>query len=362
MNHLLVVVVVVCACMSALGDTPEPLTVDSQVRHAPTLEVYRGARKSYRVSFVDGGAAANLTNRVPVMVWHSNLTSSVVSTSLYSVVGLSSTGVVDFVFAPSALNYEPGNYYYTVGYSDTNNNPVVFRQGRLSIVGSPWSVGVDAVTWVSPVNIALHTWTGVFPTSAIPSAAFASTADGGATSVVFGAVAGYDVATRTYTLDTNELPSASGATEAYVNDAVTAHSNAVVAAGYLTAETDSGTNVLYRDGTRAWLGNENGGGRSSTNWLSVYVDDDNENYVGLLFDGAYPALVFETLNKDLKLRWDEGGGSNGILQSVGSFILRGLDAPIEPTDAVPFGYAGNSYASAANLTATGTANAASIGR
>jgi hypothetical protein len=72
-------------------------------------------------------------------------------------VGSTSSGVVDFVFAPAAVNYAAGRYVYEVGVL-VDSVPRTYRQGVFQIWESAIGAGVAAVTWTTNADWNLYAW------------------------------------------------------------------------------------------------------------------------------------------------------------------------------------------------------------
>ena len=150
------------AGLSLAAPAPYPLTVNSRAQTAPPVIAYRGNESTFRVSFVDGSTASDLTGVVPFMAWATNASATVNSTSTYAVVGSATNGVVDFTFSPASVNYTPYRYMYEVGVKSTSGIPRVYRQGTFTIAGSPIGGGASAFVGTTNVSWAAFNWIG-FP-------------------------------------------------------------------------------------------------------------------------------------------------------------------------------------------------------
>lgn len=151
-------ILILTAVASMAAPAPFPVTIDSRFPAAPGLTAYRGNQTAFRVSFVDGGTASDLTGCTPFLQWSTGTTAAAVSTSTWSTV---STGVVDFTFSPAGLNYAPGRYVYEAGILTSNGTPRTYRQGSFTIIGSPVGQGVAAVNWTTNVNWAAINWSNL---------------------------------------------------------------------------------------------------------------------------------------------------------------------------------------------------------
>ena len=149
------------AGLAMSAPAPYPVTVNSRAQTAPPVIAYRGNESTFRVSFVDGSTASDLTGVVPFMAWATNASATVNSTSTYAVVGSATNGVVDFTFSPASVNYTPYRYMYEVGVKSTSGVPRVYRQGTFTIAGSPIGGGADAFVGITNVSWAAYNWIGL---------------------------------------------------------------------------------------------------------------------------------------------------------------------------------------------------------
>lgn len=159
MRKKLAIVATLFFGMYAHADAPAPypITVNSRAQTAPPVTVYRAAEAVLRVTFADGDTASDLTGAYPFMAWATNASAAVVSTAAVSVVA-GSTGVVDFTFSPSSVNYAAGSYLYEVGVKSGTGSTRIYRQGKFNIFGSPYAGGAGAVNWSTDVNWNLVNW------------------------------------------------------------------------------------------------------------------------------------------------------------------------------------------------------------
>jgi len=153
--------ILLTAGLAHAAPAPYPITINSQSATAPGVTAYRAGQQVYRVTFTDGSTASDITGMTAWMSWSTNRQSASVSTSTVSVVG-ATTGLVDFTFSPSAMNYAEGRYIYEVGVY-TGSTISVYRQGEIIIRGSPYATGADPIAWTTNVNIALLNWIGTLP-------------------------------------------------------------------------------------------------------------------------------------------------------------------------------------------------------
>jgi len=149
------------------AQAPIPLTINSRIPTAPGIDPYQASRTVYRVSFADGTNLVNLTGVTGWMSWSSNSYATTISTASVAVVDTTG-GVIDFTFSASALNptFGPGRYLYEVGLRGSQGI-TVYRQGVLTLRGSPYAVGVSPATWTTnAVNWGLINWIGLPTTMA----------------------------------------------------------------------------------------------------------------------------------------------------------------------------------------------------
>ena len=158
-----IIILILCLASSlaiAAAPAPYPITVNSRAATAPPLNVYRGNETTIRASFVDGSTASTIaTNETPFLSWWTNDTSSSIVSASYEVVS-GTTGVVDFTFSQTDLNYAGGRYGYEIGVKNTNGAPSVYRQGVFEITGSPTGSGATPVDWTTSINWALYDYSG----------------------------------------------------------------------------------------------------------------------------------------------------------------------------------------------------------
>lgn len=156
------------ALITVAAPTPYPVRVDSRVPSMPTIDNYRSAQRTFRVSFYDGINASVITTESPFMAWATNsLAVSMTTTTWATVAGR--TGVVDFTWTASDLNHTPGRYYYEVGLA-SNGIPSVYRHGTMIINGSPFSTGASAITWTTNFYPATFNIIGTFPAGTMDEA------------------------------------------------------------------------------------------------------------------------------------------------------------------------------------------------
>ena len=158
-----IIILILCLASSlaiAAAPAPYPITVNSRAATAPPLNVYRGNETTIRASFVDGSTASTIaTNETPFLSWWTNDTSSSIVSASYEVVS-GTTGVVDFTFSQTDLNYAGGRYGYEIGVKNTLGAPSVYRQGVFEITGSPTGSGATPVDWTTSINWALYDYSG----------------------------------------------------------------------------------------------------------------------------------------------------------------------------------------------------------
>lgn len=162
---LFLIGMVLCQCVHA--QAPVPLTIDSRSPTAPGIDPYQASRTVYRVTFLDGTNPVSLTGITGWMSWSTNSYATAISTASVAVVA-GTTGVIDFTFSASALNpsFGPGRYIYECGLRGSAGI-TVYRQGILTLRGSPYAVGVSPATWTTnAVNWATINWTGLPTTMA----------------------------------------------------------------------------------------------------------------------------------------------------------------------------------------------------
>ncbi|HAX91575.1 MAG TPA: hypothetical protein DCY07_05115, partial [Rhodospirillaceae bacterium] len=143
-----ILVFLALAGYAVAAPAPYPINVNSRNDSAPGILAYRGNETVFRATFNDGGTASDLTNCTPFMQWSTSNTAAAASTSTWAFVGNTASGVVDFTFSPSAVNYAPGRYVYEIGVL-TGTVPRTYRQGVFTIQGSPMGQGVAAVNWTT---------------------------------------------------------------------------------------------------------------------------------------------------------------------------------------------------------------------
>ena len=61
--------------------TPQPVTINSQSRTAPQLEVFKASPRTFRVQFKDGATVSDITGHGVFMAWATNAVASAVSTA-----------------------------------------------------------------------------------------------------------------------------------------------------------------------------------------------------------------------------------------------------------------------------------------
>lgn len=154
-------VILLSACIAGAAPAPYPITVNSRAQSAPAVTCYRANSFTIRATFLDGQTASDLTGAIPFLSWATNTTAASVSTSSWAFAGSPTNGIVDFTFAPAAVNFTPGRYIYEVGVKTSNSVVSVYRQGIFFIVGSPTAAGVGAVDWTTSLNWDLIDWTNL---------------------------------------------------------------------------------------------------------------------------------------------------------------------------------------------------------
>lgn len=142
-------VILLSACIAGAAPAPYPIDVNSRAQSAPAITCYRANSFTIRATYLDGQTASDLTGAIPFLSWATNTTAASVSTSSWAFAGSPTNGIVDFTFAPAAVNFTPGRYIYEVGVKTSNNVVSVYRQGVFFIVGSPAAAGVGAVDWTN---------------------------------------------------------------------------------------------------------------------------------------------------------------------------------------------------------------------
>ena len=153
----MIALLLLVAPLAYAAPAPYPIDINSRNPTAPGVSVFRANEITFRASFNDSGTASDLTNTIPFMDWATSNTAAAVSTSSYSFVGSSATGLVDFTFAQAAVNYAPGRYIYEIGVM-VGGVPKTYRHGVFVIQGSPVGAGVAAVTWTTNVDWNAITW------------------------------------------------------------------------------------------------------------------------------------------------------------------------------------------------------------
>jgi hypothetical protein len=148
------------AVSSIAAPAPYPVIINSRAQTAPPLTVYRAAESLFRVSFVDGDKASDITGATAFMSFATNATAAVVSTASVSVVA-GMTGIVDCVFSPAAVNVAAGRYMYEVGVTPTGGTARIYRQGVFTVVASPYAGSAAAVTWATNMTWGTINWTGL---------------------------------------------------------------------------------------------------------------------------------------------------------------------------------------------------------
>ncbi len=154
-------VILLSACIAGAAPAPYPIDVNSRAQSAPAVTCYRANAFTIRATYLDGQTASDLTGAIPFLSWATNTTAASVSTSSWAFVGSPTNGIVDFTFAPAAVNFTPGRYIYEVGVKTSNSVVSVYRQGIFFIVGSPTAAGVGAVDWTTSLNWDLIDWTNL---------------------------------------------------------------------------------------------------------------------------------------------------------------------------------------------------------
>jgi hypothetical protein len=150
--------IIALAAATFAAPAPYPVTINSRAQTAPPLFSFRANELTIRASFTDGADASDLTGQLPFLNWATNATTAINSTSSWAFVGSPTNGVVDFTFAPTAVNYAGGRYVYEVGVATSNGTPRTYRQGVFTIYPSPIGQGVAAVNWTTNVNWNAITW------------------------------------------------------------------------------------------------------------------------------------------------------------------------------------------------------------
>lgn len=157
------------AAVSLAAPAPYPLTINSRAANLRSVTVYRASESAFALTMVDGATPMNLTGHDVWMAWSTNANAATVSTSTVAIVS-ATNGTATATFSAAAVNHTPGRYYYQVGVS-TGGTIRTVRDGVFNLLGSPYAVGADPVTWTINVNIDTINWVGKFPSNAIPSLA-----------------------------------------------------------------------------------------------------------------------------------------------------------------------------------------------
>lgn len=160
-------VAVLAAAASAVADPPRAISVDYTYPTAPALQVYRANARTFTVTVKNSGTVVDLTGYTPSMWWATSNTASSYVTGTCAVV-TATAGTFRCSFSSAALNYAPGTYVYGIGL--TSGTYTTARMGTLVITGDPAASGATPLATSSTnVTIGAYSWTGAFPTSAIPA-------------------------------------------------------------------------------------------------------------------------------------------------------------------------------------------------
>ena len=139
---------VLLSTVRAAPPAPFPITVDSQTRSVPSLEVYQAEARTFRVTFKDGGAGSDVSAVTPFMWWATSAQASGFVTSSYASVA---SNIIDFTFSASAMNTN-GDLVYGVGAGAT------YRQGTIRIIANPFATGIPAPAFSTNMNLAGYTF------------------------------------------------------------------------------------------------------------------------------------------------------------------------------------------------------------
>jgi hypothetical protein len=274
MKRLIFLSLILASNLFADAPAPYPITVNSRAAVAPPLTVYRANKTTIRVSFVDGSTASTIaTNETPFLAWWTSNTAASVVTADYSIVS-GSTGVVDFTFSQTDLNYTAGRYGYEVGVKDSSAVPSVYRQGVFVISGSPIGTGATPTTWTSNIVWGLYSYIGTLTNGPVrpdnSTVTAATNSDGSITlSAVAAAVTWTNITDKPFTnmTDINQ----------YETDPV--FTNWLATNAYVKAETDpvwsAVSNLYYLIGGAidyAWITNQPSL-FTPTDWESDYATD-----------------------------------------------------------------------------------------
>ena len=139
---------------------PEEFTVDSAnaILNAKP-EAYQAVAKTFRVHFVHGTNADDLTYCTPWMRFATGATAAITYTSQAPVIVSLTNGIVDFPFDAQTLNWTGGLVgVCAVGVKDSNGETRVWRQGSFIVRASPFGVGVPFPVGTTNINCAFYTF------------------------------------------------------------------------------------------------------------------------------------------------------------------------------------------------------------
>lgn len=137
---------------------PEEFTVDSDnaILNAKP-EAYQAVAKTFRVHFVHGTNADDLTYCTPWMRFATGATAAITYTSQPPVIVSLTNGIVDFPFDAQTLNWTGGLVgVCAVGVKDSNGETRVWRQGAFIVRASPFGVGVPFPVGTTNINCAFY--------------------------------------------------------------------------------------------------------------------------------------------------------------------------------------------------------------
>ena len=164
MKRTLAALIITALCWAGNGHTapaPYPVTINSRAQTAPPLPAFRANEHTFRVTFVDGATASDVSGYIPFLNWSTNRTATGVSTSSWEFVSAGTNGVVDFTFDPTALNHTEGRYVYEVGVKTSNDVVRAYAQGALMLYGSPTASGASVVEWLTMADWNLIEWSNL---------------------------------------------------------------------------------------------------------------------------------------------------------------------------------------------------------
>jgi hypothetical protein len=151
MRRIIATLFMMAAGVAYAAPAGYPVTINSQAARAPDLIGFRSNEQVFRVTFTDGNTESDIGSQTPFMNWFVSPTSTTYVASSYSVIG-ATTGLVDFTFSSTNMNYAAGKYYYEAGLQTAGGANSVYRQGRFTIKGSPTGTGVGGAVFTSNLN------------------------------------------------------------------------------------------------------------------------------------------------------------------------------------------------------------------